>query len=294
MIADTLIAGNTGYGCGAVYVNNAYLSECAQIHRTKIVGNTALNGTSALSADRAVNLVNSDIIGNDSTAETGGGATVSSNYCSDQNSGKIRMTNCRVMDNRIYNCTAAVAAGPYATFIATNTLVAGNIGVEGPKSGACRAADFHQSSSVVLCNCTITGNTTAHAVNAGVSVAENYLNCTKKFVNSIFWGNCGTNGVGSANFTYVPDAKVPTVVRNTCWPEAPDADGNTNGDPKFRTPRRYRYYPSSTGSCYGTGDATFWTDDDVDLAGKPRKHDGAVDIGCYSIPPLPGLLLMLK
>ena len=292
-IADTLIAGNTGYGCGAVYVNSVYLSVHGRILRTKIVGNTALKGASALSVDRIVDLVDTDIIGNDSTFKTGGGPVISANYSSSYN-GYVRMTNCRIMDNRIFNCTAAIDAGACTTVIATNVLVAGNVGVEGIKPGACRTANFHLSSTVSLCNCTITGNTTAHSVNAGVSVDENHKNSTKKFVNCIIWGNCGTNGVGSANFKYVPGTEVPTVVRNTCWPEAPDADGNTSGDPKFRTSRRYRYYPSSTGSCYGTGDATFWTADDVDLAGKPRKHDGAVDIGCYSIPPQPGLMLMLK
>lgn len=31
----------------------------------------------------------------------------------------------------------------------------------------------------------------------------------------------------------------------------------------------------------GKGDASIWTDSDIDLAGKPRLRDGAVDPGCY-------------
>ena len=58
--------------------------------------------------------------------------------------------------------------------------------------------------------------------------------------------------------------------------------------------RRYRYYPSPAGSCYEAGDATGWTKADVDLAGKPRLRGEKVDIGCYQILPLPGLMLLLK
>ena len=268
-IADTLIAGNTGLGCGAVHADSSYLSKSAHIRRTKIVGNTALDGTSALLSAAPVAAVDSEFSGN-----TGGAVIVG---------GSVSLANCRVTNNTLTGGSAVLDFSAWTYLYATNVLVAANTGR--------RAVYCHNSCTFSIVNCTLTDNVAANAVNAGIYIEKNTVTVMKRLINNIFWNNRGTAGEGSSNAVIDGGTTVPTVMC-CCWPEA--TDGNTDGDPKFRTPRRYRYYPSSTGSCYGTGDATFWTDDDFDLAGKPRKRDGAVDIGCYSIPPQPGLLLMLK
>ena len=268
-IADTLIAGNTGLGCGAVHADSSYLSKSAHIRRTKIVGNTALDGTSALLSAAPVAAVDSEFSGN-----TGGDVITG---------GSVSLANCRVTNNTLTGGSAVLDFSAWTYLYATNVLVAANTGR--------RAVYCHNSCAFSIANCTVTDNEAANAVNAGIYIEKNTVTVMKRLINNIFWNNRGTAGEGSSNAVIDGGTTVPTVLCN-CWPEA--TDGNTDGDPKFRTPRRYRYYPSSTGSCYGTGDATFWTDDDFDLAGKPRKRDGAVDIGCYSIPPQPGLLLMLK
>ena len=45
----------------------------------------------------------------------------------------------------------------------------------------------------------------------------------------------------------------------------------------------------------GKGDASIWTDGDIDLAGKPRLKEGLVDPGCYQCwQRTPGMMMIVK
>ena len=285
-ISDTVIAGCTGRTCGGVQNLSPTVTTHAQIVRSKIVGNKATNGTGGLHSEFVLDVTDTDIIGNDSTAGNGGSAVAAKS---------TTLTNCRIIGNRIYGTGGALGCYAWSFVTAVNVLVADNVsGGTGNRTGACRGVEISGDCAATFRNCTVTGNVTTRALNAGVSVGagEN----VKTFVNCLFWGNSGTNGVGSANFSVTPPTgkQSTPVIQNCCWPEAAREDGNTPDDPKFRTVKRYRHYPSPTGSCYETGDKTGWTDADVDLAGQPRLRDGKVDIGCFQIPPLSGLMLLLK
>ena len=284
-LSDTVIAGCT-YATG-ISVAEPPISTHSAICRVTVANNMSLAGTSGLVANYLVDVSDTDFVGNDSTA---GGAVVSASGGAPY-SPNLTMTNCRIVGNRIYNCSGAVTLGNYAHAAFTNVLIADNEGVAGSQTAACRGLSVAGSSTSTYRNCTVAGNRTAHAVNAGVSVDTD--SAAKTFSNCIFWGNCGTEGEGSSNFEVTGTGTAPSI-KNCCWPEATEDGGCTSGDPKLRTVRRFRCYPSPSGSCYETGDATGWTEDDVDLAGKPRLRDGKVDIGCFQAVPLPGFMLMLK
>ena len=287
-VSDTLIAGNVSVSYGAIAVLSPSAAVRAQVRRVMVAGNQALSGPCGLWAYYPVDVSDTDFVGN----KSGSGAVIAANGSAPY-SGNFTLTNCRITGNSIYNCDGAVDVKDWTTVKFFNVLVADNVGVAGTSTAACRGITTTRYCAATLSNCTVTGNKTPHAVNAGIStITTSNASYKKSFVNCIFWGNCGTTGEGSADLGV--EGTDGITLKNCCWPEATEEGGCTSGDPKLRTVKRYRYYPSPEGSCYEAGDATGWTEADVDLAGNPRLRDGKVDIGCYQIVPLPGLMLMLK
>ena len=110
--------------------------------------------------------------------------------------------------------------------------------------------------------------------------------------NSVVWANVP---VGATVATNVIGTVAKPKLAHNCYSEAVEDDGNFNTaqDPQLRASGRKIYQPKPTSPCVATGDAWFWTEDDVDVAGNPRLRKGAVDMGCYE-PIFPGLLLMVK
>ena len=287
-VSDTLIAGNVSVSYGAIAVLSPSAAVRAQVRRVMVAGNQALSGPCGLWAYYPVDVSDTDFVGN----KSGSGAVIAANGSAPY-SGNFTLTNCRITGNSIYNCDGAVDVKDWTTVKFFNVLVADNVGVAGTSTAACRGITTTRYCAATLSNCTVTGNKTPHAVNAGIStITTSNASYKKSFVNCIFWGNCGTTGEGSADLGV--EGMDGITLKNCCWPEATEEGGCTSGDPKLRTVKRYRYYPSPEGSCYEAGDATGWTEADVDLAGNPRLRDGKVDIGCYQIVPLPGFMLMLK
>ena len=287
LLEDVLIDNNACGNCGGVRVLSPTVSTHARLNRVRVLNNTVANGTGALLGSYAVDVTDCDFIGNDSTSGNGG-AVISAPYGA-PNSPKLTMANCRVISNRVHNCSGVITVSGGASSL-DNILIAANVGAASVKTPACYGLYLSENCTYTLKNCTVTDNETAHSVNGGARIESKAANA-KTIVNCLFWGNHGTNGVGSADFVITGEG---STVRNCCWPEATRENGNTPDDPKLRKVKRYRYYPSPTGSCYETGDPTGWTADDVDLAGNPRKRGEKVDIGCYQILPLPGFMLMLK
>ena len=140
--------------------------------------------------------------------------------------------------------------------------------------------------SGTVLNCTIVGNSLTTSGNGGGGVSLE----GGRMVNTIVWDNAaGTGSDLALRNCFVKSDATPTVTC-VCTSPAFDGEGNTGEDPKFKKGYRIR----SSSPCANAGDPTGWTEDDADLAGKPRLHkDGRVDIGCYQAT-LQGLMLKVK
>ena len=287
-LEDVVIAGNSVWDGGGIrLLQTAIDGVRATIRRVKVVGNTIARTTPYTGHPVACGIVASqrvDVYDSEFTDNEGGAV-----ICAHANNDcvpNLTLTNCRIVGNRISDCDGALVAASHQPATVVNTLIADNVGGRGVFVGS-------GSSGSSFRNCTVSGNVAANAVNAGIVATTGNYKLT--LVNCVFWGNRGNGGEGSADFELtVPAGTVEPSVTYCCWPEATRENGNTPDDPKLRTVKRYRYYPSPTGSCYETGDATGWTDADVDLAGNPRLRGEKVDIGCYQAVPLPGFMLRLK
>ena len=185
---------------------------------------------------------------------------------------------CRFTDN-VGNSYGVV--NPVSSVVQTfrNCLMCGNTG-----KTVAGVANENQG-SFVLDSCTVTGNRTETGSVAGIRIVDTAGQAGVK--NSIVWGNTGAETQLS-----VDEKKVSY----SCYPEA--VEGNTKGniseDPRLVTTRQHRGYPAPGSPCADAGTASGWTAADIDLAGRPRLRDGKIDMGCYQIVPLPGLMLLLK
>ena len=185
---------------------------------------------------------------------------------------------CRFTDN-VGNSYGVI--NPVSSVIQTfrNCLMCGNTG-----KTVAGVANENQG-SFVLESCTVTGNRTETGSIAGIRITDTSWQTWVK--NSIVWGNTGAETQLSVDVN---------KVSYSCYPEA--VEGNTKGniseDPRLVTTRQHRGYPAPGSPCADAGTASGWTAADVDLAGRPRLRDGKIDMGCYQIVPLPGLMLMLK
>ena len=185
---------------------------------------------------------------------------------------------CRFTDN-VGNSYGVV--NPVSSVVQTfrNCLMCGNTG-----KTVAGVANENQG-SFVLESCTVTGNRTETGSIAGIRITDTSGQTWVK--NSVVWGNAGAETQLSVDVN---------KVSYSCYPEA--VEGNTKGniseDPRLVTTRQHRGYPAPGSPCADAGTASGWTADDVDLAGRPRLRDGKIDMGCYQIVPLPGLMLMLK
>lgn len=119
------------------------------------------------------------------------------------------------------------------------------------------------SADSVLSHCTITANTARRS--GGV-----FLTHWETLYNSVVWGNTAREGI----YNEINDLRFK--VRNTCTAPLQEGDGNIEADPLFAGDQGLRY-----GSpCIDAGDAQYTTLS-VDLLGRDRFADGAVDMGCF-------------
>ena len=146
-------------------------------------------------------------------------------------------------------------------------------------------------------NCTITGNRPATV--SGSKLLFNMVNTTDcpnakacNFVNTVISDNDNATTYDTSG------GRGPISARNCIFPEAGDAaytgKGDLVGPAIFRGTGTTPYALKKNSSGYGTGDASIWTKDDVDLEGKTRlNRNGSVDMGCYRSHLDLGLLLFV-
>ena len=239
-----------------------------------ISGNKAYNWGLHLTS---VDVVGCNILSN--TVSNGGMVSTSSG---------TSLRRCRVFGNK--SASASVIMATYQTQAnATrieNCLIARNT-VTGDSVSAVNVSANRGGAKIA--NCTIADNVTK----GGTGVVANTGNDGKAYldmVNTIVFGHASAGGTADVS-AESPDA----TIRNSCYAEAveDDASGNIAKNPKFKGRGRTPYALKLGSPCLTTGDASRWTDADVDLVGNPRLIKGAVDMGCYE-NLIKGLMLMLK
>ena len=195
---------------------------------------------------------------------------------------------CGVM--RLCNQGALKKSDHCAHVYATNCLFACNKSVAVGTSGA--SATFWCRGEFV--NCTIAGNSPAgkvfHLANQDAATCPaNAEVC--KLVNTIISDN---GDIPTYDSTYGP-----ITARNSVFREAEAATyagkGDLVGPAIFRGTGTAPYVLTKRSPGYGTGDASIWTEKDLDLVGKRRLNsDKSVDMGCYRSHPLGGLIVFVQ
>ena len=184
----------------------------------------------------------------------------------------------------VENCVIrGLVSGPGSYY---NCLITGVTNATSPvvQCNADQATYTGVNSPLRLYNCTVTGN---HAKQGAVGAGGGYVEA----YNSIVRGNVSEKGV----------ADEFAVADRSCL--ANDATATTESlcvrcNPRFMGTPGDEYVPRAA-KLYGKGQVFDWMSDpeDVrsqDLAGKPRLHEGAVDIGAFAMYPLPGFLLLVR
>ena len=279
-VEDSLFTGVTSSSYGALYgIGGNTTNPRAVFRRTTVANNrVASAGVAYYQSGDSSNkpMTFEDCVFANNTATSGIGV-----FCCTEKA-PVNCTRCLIADN-VGASQGVICASIYVTHIFRNCLICGNTG----KSTAGVVSGSGASNYFKFESCTVTGNRTETGTVAGINIAGCGTTANTWVKNCVVWGNEGPEGAVQLN----ADA---AKVSYSCWPEATRENGNTPDDPKLRTVKRYRGYPSPAGSCYEAGNATGWTVDDVDLSGAPRLRDGKIDIGCYQAVPLPGFMLMLK
>ena len=207
-----------------------------------------------------------------------------------------KVRRCRILRN---TTSASCIVGPgwcvdqnvWSPAVLENCLVAEN------SANYAVAQSDNTRGAMTLVNLTVANNT---CTRGGVFYGNNVKDdgTAIQYPNRHCMTNCilCANVVGSAVTNFVGRTLDGYLfVGHNCYSEAVEDDGNFNTaqDPQLRAFGRKIYQPKSSSPCVATGDAWFWTEDDVDVAGNPRLRKGAVDMGCYE-PFFPGLMLLLK
>ena len=208
------------------------------------------------------------------------------------------MRDCVVDRCRIHNVTSNVYAVFKDSAFVTNTLV--------ECCGSTSVASYLYSSiyrhDAEFVNCTIVSNncfTFSLNASAGSSVSCIIDDC--RFVNCLFNANRADFITTVSDFTiedkdacldcFVDHVEFAHSAYGIFTPhskfKAVDFAAKTNGvdtltlcaNPKFADEPKWSL--SLRSPLVGKGDASIWTDEDIDLAGKLRLRDGKADIGCY-------------
>jgi hypothetical protein len=177
--------------------------------------------------------------------------------------------------NNICNDFAGGIDAPAAATI-RNTLVANNRVTGYFATGKYPVAGgiYLGNAGGVVENCTVVGN----RVNGITDTTERGILSAKGTVrNTIVWDNALSNT--AATVTY------------TCAAGLAAENGNLASDPKFR---RGGYLLKSASPCRDSGTNLVWMAEATDLLSNPRIQADGVDMGCYEMPPAPGMLLLLK
>lgn len=144
-------------------------------------------------------------------------------------------------------------------------------------------------------NCTVCGNT------AGANGGGIYVSSADVVIkNCIVWGNTAKGEGADIYGATLPAAKLTytcasDIGNTTSLPLASAGEGCISDDPKLKTTNDGDlYYPRGGSPCLGTGDASVVVAGAVDLLGRPRIKDDKVDMGCYEVWSIPGLILIFR
>ena len=169
------------------------------------------------------------------------------------------------------------------------------------RSGSAIALSANSGASLVLVNTTVANNKVlgGGGVDCGNGTSTQYP-ALCSVTNTIVSGNISGSGETAVEMDVIGTAFFPerAKIGHCCYLEAGEGDGNFNiaKDPRLKGRGKEPYALKSGSPCVGTGDASVWTADDIDLVGNPRLHvkgGVSVDMGCYE-NVIKGFLLKLK
>lgn len=152
-----------------------------------------------------------------------------------------------------------------STAVLKNSLIAYNTG---HRVGGVRILAAREFS-----NCTVVSNVARKA--CGGVRTDNGANRPQICVNNIVWGNVAPT---DSNLDDV------LVFSYSCGAELVSGTGNVTSDPKFRDAAKGDFSLRRSSPCVNAGTKTFLQSGDLDLLGRCRVADGAVEIGAYEYP----------
>ena len=152
-----------------------------------------------------------------------------------------------------------------ATAVLKNSLIAYNTG---HRVGGVRILAAREFS-----NCTVVSNVARKA--CGGVRTDNGANRPQICVNNIVWGNVAPTD---------PNLDDVLVFSYSCGAELVSGTGNVTSDPKFRDAAKGDFSLRRSSPCVNAGTKTFLQSGDLDLLGRCRVADGAVEIGAYEYP----------
>ena len=143
---------------------------------------------------------------------------------------------------------------------------------------------------VSMSNGTIDGCTIAHNANEAADGAHGLLQTGGAIVNSIVAYNGATHQLHDAA-NHVASSGTCTY---TCTYPAAAGDGNATADPLFRDVGAGDFELKPDSPARNAGTLRSWMAGALDLAGAPRIHGRAVDLGCYECYLPLGTVLSLR
>ena len=152
------------------------------------------------------------------------------------------------------------------------------------------------SSKAVLRNCLVTGCKTEGSYDFGAAVQ---LVNGATFYNNTVWTNTAPKKTESRSVFATGGSAVANTLMESLTNELSTVShcfvAATDGDPKFKSPKKAAFHLKSSSPCINAGDNSLWDGvaDPVDLDGTPRIRNGIVDIGCFE-GDQSGLLFIVK
>lgn len=255
------------YGGGGIY--NLYAIDC------RIIGNTSTyggGGTEGGTTERCVISNNLASIGGGCAYGTVRNSTIVANSATLGGGGIYNpgvVENCIIRNN---SATSGIGGGGVVVYDTTGGMIRNCLIIANSANNA--GGFYTRISGATFQNCTITRNS------AGASGGGIYCNATTLtnwFENTVSYGNTAVTA-GSSNWYNM----TACTFTNCCTAPTNNlsGSGNVDGDPLFVNPTG-DFHVKNGSRCINAGIYRDWMTNAVDLDGRRRIIEGAVDMGAY-------------
>ena len=270
-VSNCVFSGGSGNGAGLVYQKDGLLTDCViRNHNAGThTGGDREGGGLHLAGGTAERLVVSG--------------------CTDGSAGAVYVvgTSAVLRDSVICNnYTEAGGAIGLVKGVVENCIITNNTSGSGSEGFGVTAgtggAGAYQIGGT-LRNCLIADNRSSGS--GDLRGALYVTGASTKAYNNTVWVNTMKNGVTN-DVTVASGTLANTLactVTNVAGTVSHCFVAATDGDPKFKSPKKAAFHLKSSSPCINGGDNSLWDGvaDPVDLDGTPRIRNGIVDIGCF-------------